>query len=146
MLPFQQLYYEYDGFDAKENTPQMTFVIVVQTSTLFAELMCYLSINLHIYNHNKNMVQSTIITQDAYQNRQRSHAFSVTHQMYIFTAEFIYITMANLAVHVRNTKQTYFMYELLLVFKNMGFGILTFVQVMASSEIRTEFLNSLRRN
>ena len=143
-LFLQKLLYEYNGFYAKENTPEMTFVVVVQTSALFAEFMCYLSINLYIYNHNKSMLQTAIINQDTYRCRQRSHAFTVTHHMYQFTAEFIYITLANLAIHIRSNRQSYFMLELLMVFKDMGFGILTFVQVLSSTEIRTGFLNSLK--
>ena len=55
---------KYDGVNAKEITPEMTFVVVVQTGALFAEFMCYLFINLYIYNHNKIMLQTAIINQD----------------------------------------------------------------------------------
>ena len=142
---FQRMFYEYQGLNVRENTPQMTFLVMVHTSLLLSEFICYLFINLYIYSHNKSMLQTAIITQDTYRNRQRSHAFSVTHQMYQFTAEFIYITLANLAIHIRSNNQSYFMYEILMVFKDMGFGILTFVQVMTSTEIRTEFLKTLKR-
>ena len=124
----------------------MTFVIIAQTCILFSEFLCYLFINMHIYNHNKRMLQTSIISQDTYRNRQRSHAFSLTHQMYQFTAEFIYYIVANLAINIRSKNESFFMYEIVLVVKDMGFGILTFVQVMTSTEIRTGFLNSLKRN
>ena len=86
------------------------------------------------------MVQTSVISNEAYKNRQRSHAFSVTGQMYHFFAEILYITLVNIGLHSRDQKQSYNMFELLLVYKSMGFGLMTFVQFLTSSEIRNEFV------
>ena len=138
--------FDYEGLEGRASTPQMTFVVLLQTSILFAELMCYLFINVYIYIHNETMMKNSVITQDAYRYRKRSHAFSITHQMYQFIADMLFIILVNLAINFRSNNESYFMYELLLTFKDIGFGILTFVQVMTSSEIRTEFLRSVKKN
>lgn len=66
--------------------------------------------------------------------------------MYHFLAELLYIILANIGLHSRDRKQTYNMYELLLVFKSMGFGLMTFVQFLTSVEILKEFIAFFKRN
>jgi hypothetical protein len=77
---FQKILYEYQGIEAKESTVKMKFVILLQTSILLAELLCYIFLNAYIYTHNSEMYKTSVITQDTYRFRQRSHVFSITHQ------------------------------------------------------------------
>ena len=89
--------------------------------------------------------QSSIISSDTYKMRQRYHAFSVSGQMVHFLAELLYTLLASIGLHMRHKEESFHMHELLLVFKDMTFAITAFVQVMASSDIRSEFLNYFRR-
>ena len=143
---FQSILLEYQGIEAEAFTIQMTAVVLFQTSILFGELLCYFFINTYIYVHNNKMLQTSIISNEAYRNRQRSHAFSVTGQMYHFFAELLFITLANIALHTRDQKQAYNMYEIVLVFKAMSFCLMTFVQFLTSAEIRNDFIAFFKIN
>ena len=123
----------------------MAFLITLQTSILLGELFIYIFINSYIYLHNHEMVQTSIISQETYKHRQRSHVFSMSGQMYHFLAEMLYAILANVSFYTRDKNQSYHMFELLLVFKDFAFGLLTFFQVMASSEMRKDILLFFKR-
>ena len=123
----------------------MTIITMIQLLLQVGELLCYISINLYVHQHNNKMLNTSVISADTFRMRQRSHMFSMTGQMYHFFAEILYLILSNVAVFFREQKTSNDAFELVLCLKLIGFGILSTFQVVSSSDIREEFFNILEK-
>ena len=106
------------------------FLLTIQ----IAELILYAIIYSFVLNHNRSMLDSTVITRETYKNRQRCHIYSLASQMAHSAVEMFYSFSLNLVI--TNTSLDIYIFELAAAFKILSFGILSTVQIFASLDLR----------
>ena len=130
---------DYRGDTQTENTFMMSAMYGLALIFQFLEIGCYIIFYKHLYLHDTSMMQNSIISKDAYRNRQRKTLFTMGGQLCCFIAELAFV--ANMVVWINVVEDSYVtsMKEIYFVFKICEFGVISTVQVLTSGDLRNKF-------
>ena len=132
---------DYEGETVQpESTLMMSLMFGLALFFLFLELGCYFIVYLHLYIHDNSMVRHSVISIDAYKNRQRTNVFSMGGQSFCFLAELLFVATLVTWINVVENDDVTDLKEVYFVFKIGEFGLSSTIQVLASREFRTMFL------
>ena len=107
------------------------------------EVGCYIIFYNHLYIHDTSMLKNSIISSDAYRNRQRTNIFSMGGQLCCFFAELIFVANMIVWINVVEKYNVTSMKEIYFVFKIYEFGFLSTVQVLSSKELRSMLISCI---
>ncbi len=128
---------DYEGGPQGESILMMSLMYGIALLFQVIEVGCYIIFYNHLYIHDTSMLKNSIISNDAYRNRQRTNIFSMGGQLCCFFAELIFV--ANMIIWI-NVVENYYvtsMKEIYFVFKIYEFGFLSTVQILSSKELRS---------
>jgi hypothetical protein len=133
----------YEGKTAQqESTEMMSLMYGLAMFFLFAEAGCYFLVYKYLYTHDNSMLRHSIISMDAYKNRQRTNIFSMGGQCCCFLAELLFVATMMIWINVVESYYVTSLKEVYFVVKIGEFGISSTIQVLASKEFRTMFLKT----
>ena len=130
LLFLKEVLFHYNGqIPLSENLPMkivLRLLIVIQ----FSELLCFLFFFKFIFNHDKEMLQFSVISNDVYKRRKQDNAFSGFKQFHMFAYKFIYLI---LVLIIRLWGQKYFGKTFTICFTELMPLTLTVVFAMNST-------------
>ena len=126
---------DFKGVQLTDSTIIMSFLIGIGLCFLFIEVGCYFLFYNHLYKHNRLMLNNSIISSDAYRNRQRTNILSMGGQICCFLFELV--SVSNLIIWINIFEKHYVtsMKEIYFVLKICEFGFLSTIQVFTSREL-----------
>ena len=133
----QQFLYEYNlhlgnitaGTDL---IPQV--VTAVSMGAQLAELLCYLVMFHHIYQHNKYMLTRNALTAEEVSNRHHKNAVTFLGQFYAFMVEIVSFALMLYCVSVKNSTVMLRAFTVTIIW--VEFGISSVVEVYTSSNLK----------
>ena len=132
---------DYRGDIQTENTIMMSAMYGLALLFQFLEIGCYIIFYKHLYLHDTSMMKNSIITKDAYKNRQRRTIFSMGGQLSCYIAELAFIANMVVWINVVEASSVTSMKEIYFVFKICEFGAISTVQVLTSGDLRNKFFD-----
>jgi hypothetical protein len=109
-----------------------------------AEVGCYIIFYKHLHNHDKLMLNNSVITRDTYKNRKRVNIFSMGGQICCFVAELLFMVNGIIWINLGDNYSISSMKEIYFVSKIYEFGFLSTVQVLTSKELCSLLKNCLK--
>jgi hypothetical protein len=132
---------DYERDVQTENTIMMSAMYGLALLFQCLEMGCYIIFYRHLYRHDTSMFKNSIITKDAYKNRQRRTIFSIGGQLCCYIAELAFV--GNMVVWINVLEDSYVtsMKEVYFVFKICEFGAISTIQVLTSGDLRNILLD-----
>ena len=126
---------DFEGIHQVDSTIIMSFLFGIVLCFQFIEGGCYFLFYNHLYKHNRLMLNNSIISSDAYRNRQRTNILSMGGQLCCFLFELV--SVSNLIIWINIFEKHYVtsMKEIYFVLKLCEFGFLSTIQVFTSREL-----------
>jgi hypothetical protein len=100
------------------------------------ELICYILFFVYVYQHNKHMGEINVLQDNQIRDRHRKNAITMIGQIYSSVLETIFIILLLLFLKTNLFEKG--VKELFILAKINEFGLMSFVQVMLSPELRKE--------
>jgi len=141
---FQALVLEYQGIMEPESFHLRTILLFIAALFLLAEVVCYIIMYKHLYNHDTLMVKNSVISNETYRNRQRTNIFSMGGQLCSFLFEMSYVICMIICTNLIESYSATNMKEMYFVFKICEFGFLSTIQVLSSRELRSVLKSYLK--
>ncbi len=135
---------DFEGVQQEDSTMMMSFLIGIVLCFQFIEAGCYFLFYNHLYTHNTLMLNNSIISSDAYRNRQRTNILSMGGQLCCFLFELVFVS--NLVIWINIFEKYYVtsMKEIYFVLKICEFGFLSTIQVLSSRELHVLFMSYIK--
>ncbi len=141
---FKALVLEYQGVIEPESFVLRATLMFVALFFLLAEIVCYMIMYKHLYNHDTLMMKNSVISNETYRNRQRTNIISMGGQFCSFLFELSYVSSMIICTTLIESYSATNMKEMYFVFKICEFGFLSTVQVLSSRELRNVLKHSLK--
>ena len=136
---------EHEGTNTQASSLMMRVIVAFDLVFILSEMSFYVVIYRFIFNHNRTMLTTSIISVETFKHRQRLSVFSVTVHFYCFIVKIIFMTVVNLALMLRGKYSTIQVLEMANCLRIIQFAILSVVQVSSTNEMRREFMEKFTR-
>ena len=110
------------------------------------ELVCYLSIYLYLYKHDKTMVNQKIISQDVYKSRTRVNFISLYAQVLGFMTEIIYFLIAAIVKVVGRKLFAPNILDYINSLRMVEYWATSTIYVLATADLRKQLLSIFKRD
>lgn len=146
---FKEVLLNYNGISAQLDNLAMKLILRALIIIQFSELICFGFLFRYISNHDKEMFQNSIISQDIYKRRNQENAYSGFKQFLLFVHRFSYLLLFFL---IRFWGQKYFgrpfticFTELMPLTNIVEFAINSTLQLAAITELRRKVFSMFKK-